>query len=314
MRFNILGPLEVIGDDGIVLSIGGPKKRAILAYLLLHANEVVATSQLVTALWPGGAPPSARKMIQNTVSGIRAMLARHDRDRSFALLTNSPGYLLRTGRHGLDLVDFHQLAKSGRQALADGAWAEASELLGQARRLWRGDTLADLVDAGVDWPELATLREARRTAAEDYFESELAEGRHDDHLAELYQLLAEAPHRERACHQFMVALYRCGRQGDALSAYQRTRAALNAAFGIEPTPALREVEQAILRQDHALAPQARAHPPVRDAPPADAVVTAQPRPGEPVRERKLVSILTAAFDLGDIVDHDGADQTLAELR
>jgi DNA-binding SARP family transcriptional activator len=313
MRFDVLGPLEVVGYDDVLLSIGGPKKRAALGYLLLHANEVVATSQLVEALWPGDAPSTARKMVQNTVSDIRAMLAEHDRDDCFALLTHSPGYLLRAAEHRIDLLEFQQLARSGRQALATGSWTEASDLLGRACRLWRGDALVDLTDAGVDWPELAALREDRLTTLEDYFEAELAAGRHYDHLTELDRLVSAQPHRERACRQLMLALYRCGRQVEALDTYQRTRMVLAAKFGIEPTPELRETEQAILRQDTALAPPTRQIPPVQSRRPADPVVVAQQSDaGEPIVERKLVAILTVAFELG-VADRKETDEILAEL-
>ena len=313
MRFDVLGPIEVVGDDDIPLSIGGPKKRAALGYLLLHANEVVATSQLVEALWPGDAPSTARKIVQNTVSDIRAMLAEHDRGDCFALLTHSPGYLLRATEHRVDLLTFQQLARSGRQALANGSWTDASDLLGRACRLWRGDALADLTDAGVDWPELDALRENRLTTLEDYFEAELAAGRHYDHLAELDRLVSTQPHRERACRQLMLALYRCGRRVEALDTYQRTRVVLTAKFDIEPTHELREMEQAILRQDTALAPPARPTPPVQPRPPADPVVVAEESSAsEPIVERKLVTILTVAFDLG-VVDRAETDEILAEL-
>ncbi|HEY4021652.1 MAG TPA: BTAD domain-containing putative transcriptional regulator [Pseudonocardiaceae bacterium] len=280
MRFKVLGPLAVISADDRLLSIGGPKKRAALGYLLLHANEVVATSQLVEAVWPGDAPATARKMVQNTVSEIRRVLAEHDHGGVVALLTHSPGYLFRATEHTLDLLEFHHLAKSGRQALNNGSWAEASTLLGHARQLWRGDALADLADAGVNWPELAGLRETHRTTSEDYFEAELAAGRHHDQVAELDRLVSAQPHRERACRALMLALYRCGRQVDALDAYHRTRAVLTATFGVEPTTELRELEQAILRHDTTL---------IAPSPPLQL-------PPHPDIERKLVSILTVAFD------------------
>ncbi len=303
MQLNVLGPLEVVGDDG-VLSIGGPKKRAALGYLVLQANGVVATSQLVKAIWPGNAPSTARKMVQNAVSEIRAMLARHDHDGSFALLTHSPGYLLRAEETQVDLLRFERLAGVGRQALAKGAWAQASEALDSACRLWRGTALADLADAGITWPKLDALREARRTTMEDFFEAGLAQGRHYDLLTELGRLAAAQPHRERACRLLMLALYRCGRQVDALDAFARTQTALMARFGLEPTRELRDMEQAILRQDTELQPPGQPAPIhlVRPAEPVDVV-----------HERKLVSILTVAFDLHHAVDREEADDLLVEL-
>ena len=313
MHVNVLGPLEVVGDDG-VLSIGGPKKRAALGYLVLQANGVVATSHLIKAIWPGNAPSTARKMVQNAVSGIRAMLAEHDRDGSFALLTHSPGYLLRADEAQVDVLRFERLASAGRQALANGAWAEAAQALDSACRLWRGAALADLSDAGITWPKLDALREARRSTMEDFFEAGLAEGRHHDLLAELDRLAAAQPHRERACRLLMLALYRCGRQVDALDVFARTEAALQARSGLAPTRELRDMEQAILRQDNAL-----------QAPHRPALVRVVPQPGSErpaalldpgvaaVSERKLISILTVAFDLPDVADHEEADDLLAEL-
>lgn len=305
MQVNVLGPLEVVGDDG-VLSIGGPKKRAALGYLVLQANGVVATSQLVKAIWPGNAPSTARKMVQNAVSDIRALLARHDHDNAFALLTHSPGYLLRADEERVDVLRFERLASAGRQALANGAWAEAAQALDSACRLWRGTALADLADAGISWPKLDALREARRSTMEDFFEAGLAQGRHHDLLAELDRLAAAQPHRERACRLLMLALYRCGRQVDALDAFARTEAALLARSGLAPTRELRDMEQAILRQDSALQPPHRPELVRAGSRPASARADA-------VRERKLVSILTVAFDVHEAVDREEADDLLAEL-
>lgn len=306
MQLNVLGPLEVVGDAG-ALSIGGPKKRAALGYLVLQANGVVATSQLVKAIWPGNAPSTARKMVQNAVSEIRAMFARHDHDGSFALLTHSPGYLLRAEETQVDLLRFERLAGVGRQALAKGAWAEASEALDSACRLWRGTALADLADTGITWPKLDALREARCTTMEDFFEAGLAQGRHYDLLTELGRLAAAQPHRERACRLLMLALYRCGRQVDALDALARTRTALMARFGLEPTRELRDMEQAILRQDTELQAPSQSTP-VQVARPAELPAA----PVDEVHERKLVSILTVAFDL-HAVDREEADDLLVEL-
>lgn len=301
MRFNVLGSLEVV-DDGVTISLGGPKKRAALGYLLLHPNEVVATSRLISVLWPAGAPPTARKMVQNMVSDLRTLLAAHGRDGQSPLRTHSPGYLFRAEADELDLLDFQRLARSGRDALARGSWARAADLLGRACRLWRGSALADVADAGVDWPKLTALREAQLTTLEDYFEAELAAGHHYDHLAELDRLVAAEPHRERACRQLMLALYRCGRQVDALDTYQRTSAVLMAKFGLEPTRELRDMEQAILRHDATLSPSPE---PARTARP--------PTAHQPVSERKLISVLTVAFERRPAIDRAETDDLLAEL-
>lgn len=336
MRFNVLGPLQVV-SDGAMLPMGGPKKRAVLGYLLVHANNVVATSQMIKVIWPQGAPSTARKMLQNTVSWIRGLLAEHDLAPSCALLTHSPGYLLRVDESMVDLLRFERLARAGREALADGRRAEATRALREALDLWRGPALEDLTDTGITWPRLAALQEERLTTLEDYLEAEIAAGRHQEHVAQLDELVTAEPHRERACRLLMVALYRCGRQVDALRAYQRTRKALVDDLALEPTRELRELETRILAHDLSLRPAAgpelrltipgAAHagpvPTVGTVPdrvPAAAVRPAgaeqaapPPRPAASTGERKLVSILTTSFDLGPGVDPEDVDDLLADL-
>lgn len=334
VRFNVLGPLQVV-SDGAMLPMGGPKKRAVLGYLLVHANNVVATSQMIKVIWPQGAPSTARKMLQNTVSWIRGLLAERDLAPSCALLTHSPGYLLRVDESMVDLLRFERLARAGREALADGRRAEATRALREALDLWRGPALEDLTDTGITWPRLAALQEERLTTLEDYLEAEIAAGRHHEHVAELDELVTAEPHRERACRLLMVALYRCGRQVDALRAYQRTRKALMDDLALEPTRELRELETRILAHDVSLRPvvepelrltlSGAAH--VRPAPTVETVpdevpaarraggdsVAAPPRPTASTGERKLVSILTTSFDLGHEVDPEDVDDLLADL-
>ncbi|MFE2182703.1 BTAD domain-containing putative transcriptional regulator [Streptomyces sp. NPDC059455] len=322
-------------SDGAMLPMGGPKKRAVLGYLLVHANNVVATSQMIKVIWPQGAPSTARKMLQNTVSWIRGLLAEHDLAPSCALLTHSPGYLLRVDESMLDLLRFERLARVGREALADGRRAEATRALREALDLWRGTALEDLTDTGITWPRLAALQEERLTTLEDYLEAEIAAGRHHEHVAELNELVTAEPHRERACRLLMVALYRCGRQVDALRAYQRTRKALMDDLALEPTWELRELETRILAHDVSLRPVVEPElrltlsgaPHVRPAPTVETVpdgvptarragvepVAPSPRPTASTGERKLVSILTTSFDLGHGVDPEDVDDLLADL-
>lgn len=254
MRFRMLGPLEITADDQS-LALGGSKQRATLGFLLLRVNKVVATSQLLKALWPEDeAPNSARKILQNTVWGLRRVLAANGDNSSCDpsapwVVTQQPGYMLRVSTDQIDLFRFRTQVEEGRARLAAGKPDLAAQQLKDALALWRGPVLADLVEGGVSWPELAAVQGARLDALEDYFEAELARGRHQAILGELETLVETEPLRERACGQLMLALYRCGRQADALSVYARVRAELVENLGLEPGHDLRLLHQAILNQD-----------------------------------------------------------------
>ncbi|MGW6246238.1 BTAD domain-containing putative transcriptional regulator [Streptomyces roseolus] len=251
----MLGPLEITADDQS-LALGGSKQRATLGFLLLRVNKVVATSQLLKALWPEDeAPNSARKILQNTVWGLRRVLATHGDNSGGCdpnapwVVTQQPGYMLRVSTDQIDLFRFRAQVEEGRARLAAGKPDLAAQQLKDALALWRGPVLADLVEGGVCWPELAAVQGARLDALEDYFEAELARGRHQAILGELETLVETEPLRERACGQLMLALYRCGRQADALSVYARVRAELVENLGLEPGHDLRLLHQAILNQD-----------------------------------------------------------------
>ncbi|MGP3926791.1 BTAD domain-containing putative transcriptional regulator [Streptomyces sp. 8N616] len=233
--------------DGALVPVRGITKRATLAYLLIHANRVVATSGLLDALWPGGTPLTARKMLQNAVSDLRRVLSADTcaADRAM-LLTHTPGYLLRVDADCVDLFRYRHLVDQGRADLTAGGYESAARVLREALALWRGPALADLVENGVAWPELAALENARLDALEDCIEAELGSGRHSEVLGELEALVATEPSRERLCGQLMLALYRCGRQTDALAAYRSARTQLVERYGLEPGPELRRLEQAIL--------------------------------------------------------------------
>ncbi|MFC5216739.1 BTAD domain-containing putative transcriptional regulator [Streptomyces coerulescens] len=253
MKFQVLGPLKVLGDSGPV-ALSGVKQRATLGHLLLHANEVVATSALMRALWAGEPPPTARKMLQNAVSALRGLLADDSEDTHGGpvLLTHAPGYLLRVDGDDLDLTAYRALADRGRADLAAGAWSSAARTLRAALDLWRGPVLADLAESGTDWPELRTLAQARSATREDLYEAELACGRHHDVLEDLRTHAQREPERERLCAQLMLALYRRGHQAEALDAYRRTRTALASRLGLEPGRVLRAVERAVLDHDPVL--------------------------------------------------------------
>jgi DNA-binding SARP family transcriptional activator/nucleotide-binding universal stress UspA family protein len=239
LDFRILGPLEVVGEQG-PLRLGGPKQRATLAILLLNANRVVSVDRLADDLYSGAAPVTAVTQVQRQISELRKALA----DESI-IETRTPGYVIRLEPGQLDLDRFERLADdAGREEPG-----RAAELLGQALDLWRGEPLADLAYESFAQPAIERLDEIRLTALQQRIDAELALGQQGQVIAELEQLIAENPLHERFRAQLMLALYRSGRQADALEVYRRTRERLVEEFGIEPTAALRELERAILAQD-----------------------------------------------------------------
>ncbi|MFB6522280.1 BTAD domain-containing putative transcriptional regulator [Streptomyces sp. NPDC056401] len=257
VSFRLLGPLEIVTAAG-PLPLRGMNQRAVLAFLLLHANQVVATSDLMQVLWPGGdAPPTARKVLQNTVSALRGVLARGGIPAPVAsLVSQAPGYVLRMAPEALDLARFRILADQGRSALAAGQTESASRSLKAALGLWRGRAGQELAESGVDWPELATVDGARAAALEDFCDAELRNGRHHEVIRSLEATTAAEPSRERSCHLLMLALYRAGRQAEALRAYERLQQQLERDFGVQPGREVRDLHQAIINQDPALLPSA----------------------------------------------------------
>ncbi|MFF7252586.1 BTAD domain-containing putative transcriptional regulator [Streptomyces microflavus] len=258
MQFRILGPLEVMSGDR-ALSLGGFKQRAVLGLLLLRPNQVVATSELLGALWPDESRPmTARKIVQNAVSGLRTTLSvHHTRDEPQGagapeLITRAPGYVLRVDPARLDMTRFDDKATAGRAKLAAGEPAAAAELLREALAEWRGPALSDLMEQGLDWPEVAGLRQLRLDAMEYRFEAELACGRHHTVLGELNSLAEAEPLRERLSGQLMLALYRCGRQAEALDVFSRVRRALVEEHGLEPSRDLQALQRRILHHDREL--------------------------------------------------------------
>jgi len=245
MEFRILGPLEV-WDAGHEVSLGGPRPRALLAMLVLHPNEVVPADRLIDELWGEDSPESSAAALRVNVSRLRKALPQE------VLATRSPGYLLRVEADELDLHRFERLADEGRSLLARGLAADASERLREALSLWRGPALADFVYESFAQPAIARLEEIRLAAVELRVDADLALGRHDEVVAELEALVAEHPLREHLRMFLMTALYRAGRQANALDVYQGARRALVDELGIEPSPALQKLERAILRQDPAL--------------------------------------------------------------
>jgi len=251
MEFRILGPLEVTAG-GQPLDVGGARARAVLAVLLVHANHLVPAARLAEELWPGQPAGRAAASLQVRLSELRkAFRAAGEADR---LVTRPPGYLLRVAPGELDAARFAALTEQASAALAAGDPGTAAGQLDEALMLWHGDPLAGLDAAPSARAEAARLAEARLAALESRAEAALACGRPDGGLvAELETLTAAHPLRERLWGQLMLALYRAGRQADALRAYRDLRALLVRELGIEPGPDLRDLHARILRQDPALA-------------------------------------------------------------
>jgi DNA-binding SARP family transcriptional activator len=256
VEFRILGPLEVWDERGEV-SLGGPKPRALLAVLLLHPNEVVSNDRLIEELWGGDSPERAAASLRVNISRLRKALPRD------VLRTRSPGYFVRVEPDELDLQRFERLVDEARELLTRGLAADASERLRGALSLWRGPALADFAYESFAQAAIGRLEEIRLAAVELRIDADLALGRHNELVGELEALVGEQPLRERLRGYLMTALYRAGRQAEALDAYSDARRALVDELGIEPGPALQGLERAILRQDPALDVEAPARGGVR---------------------------------------------------
>jgi predicted ATPase/DNA-binding SARP family transcriptional activator len=251
MEFRILGPLEAL-DEGVDVAPAGSKRRALLALLLLHANETLPMERLIDELWGEAPPATAARTLQAHVSRLRKVL-RTDNGADAVILTRGHGYQLRLDPERLDSHRFERLVDEGGADLAAGRPARAAAAFESALRLWRGAPLADLVDEPFARRETARFEDLRLAAIERLNEARLALGRHAELIGQLEALIGEHPFREGFRAQLMLALYRSERQADALQAYQDARRALVEELGIEPGERLRELERAILAQDPALA-------------------------------------------------------------
>jgi DNA-binding SARP family transcriptional activator len=270
MEFRILGPLEIRSERGAV-ALGGTKPRAVLAMLLLHANEPVSAERLALALWGKDSPAEAVRTVRVHVSRLRKALGDEE------IVTTTPaGYCLRVLPGELDADCFARLADEGRQALAAGHHEHAAAVLREALTLWRGPPLADLRGEAFAAAEIRRLEELRSAATELAIELDLAQGRHREAVAELEAILPEHPLREHLHALRILALYRSGRQADALEAYLEARTTLVETIGVEPGAELRRLHEAVLRQDSSLELPGPALPPE--------LVTATPLAG---REREL---------------------------
>src|SRR5215468_11227520 len=219
--FGVLGPLEVV-RCGRAVPLGGPRQRAVLALLLVEANRVVSMDRLGEDVWGGDPPDGWVISVQTYVFRLRQALepGRARGDAGGVLVTSGRGYLLRAGREQVDAAVFEDRFTAGRAALDAGRHAEAAETLRAALGLWRGPVLADLADYAFTRPVAARLEELRLAGLEARIDADLALGRHDQLTGELEHLAGERPLRERLHSQLMLALYRCGRQAEALAAYR----------------------------------------------------------------------------------------------
>jgi predicted ATPase/DNA-binding SARP family transcriptional activator len=275
--FHVLGPLAVHAN-GAPLELGAPKQRSLLAALLLHAGETMPRHRLVEAIWGESPPASAAQSLQVYVHSLRRALGAE------RIETVGTGYRIVLDADELDLARFEHLLEQARAALDSGRPADAADDARRALELWRGQALADLGEEPIA-AEAARIDDLRLDANELFVDAQLTLGGHAEVLAELERLVAAEPYRERFRELQIVALYRSGRQTDALAAYRDTRRTLVGELGVEPGPALQELERAILRQDASLdAPERRGSGPLQ-----------LPRPATPLLGRRLEVAATAAL-------------------
>ena len=286
MEYRILGPLEVLGDDGSPVTLAGIRERTLLATLLLSANHVVSTDRLIDVLWGEEPPPSASNALQVYVSKLRKKL--EVASGANPISTEHSGYVLNTLPGEIDAARFEELVRSSE---ATGPEEEVTRL-SEALSLWRGEVLSGL-DLYIVLHESNRLDELRLVAIERCADAELSLGHHQELVGELESIASTHPLRERLQGQLMVALYRCGRQGDALAVYRRTRTKLAEELGIDPSKSLQDLELAVLNQAPEIAP------PSRPASSAAVVVASTP----------VSETLTFLF-----TDIEGSTEKLARLR
>jgi DNA-binding SARP family transcriptional activator len=296
VEFRILGPLEV-SREGRPVHIGGAKERALLVILLLQVGRPVSVDRLIDELWGNSPPATARKSVQVRVAGLRRALGDD------VVLTVGDGYLVRPRPNQVDLHRFEQLLADGSDALAAGDQSTALQALDKALELWRGPALADFAYESFAQTAISRLEELHAHAFELSIQARLELGLDDRLIGVLDDLVAAHPFRERLRGQLMLALYREGRQAEALDVYRRTREEFVAELGIEPGPMLRELQQAVLRQDPSLdRPQPGPERSILVAPQderrvAELVAAAEPLARRPRRELILARLVAADADL-----------------
>jgi DNA-binding SARP family transcriptional activator len=295
VHFRILGPLEVWDGDREV-TVRGSKQRALLAVLLLNANEVVSTDRLIDLLWGDEPPDAGGTALRVRVSQLRKALGKG----SGSIVTQTPGYAVRLDDEDLDLRRFERLVAQA----ADASPESAADQLRRALELWRGAPLAEFAYDDFAQTAIARLEELRLVALERRIDADLELGRHRDVIGELEALVAEHPLREAPARQLMIAFYRAGRQGDALAVYRACRERLVGELGIEPTPALQALETAILRQEPSLDLEPVASPersilvaPFDPGRFDELLAVAEPLARRPARELILAQLIASASEL-----------------
>ena len=235
MEFGVLGPLEA-RREGDPIELGRPQQRAVLAVLLTQPNQTVPLDRLVDLLWGENPPSRAAAVVQGHISTLRRVLEpdRPTRSQPKVLVTHSPGYRLVLGAEDLDAARFEALAAQGHRLLIEGGASAAHRTLAEALALWRGPALVDIIDYPFAQAEATRLDELRHVAIEERLEAQLALGEHAQAAAELEVLVRERPLREHLWELLMVALYRCGRQAEALRAFSQARRVLCGELGVEP--------------------------------------------------------------------------------
>ncbi len=286
IEFRVLGAVEVV-VDGAATRIGSPIQRTLLALLLMHPNDVVSTDRIIDVLWPGD-PPEARRKLWFHVSRLRGILQPGGAEDAAGgvLATRPTGYTLRIDLDQLDAARFERLTSSARSVLENEP-ARAGEMLRRALALWRGRPFEDVLHEDAVSSEVARLDELRLKALEERLEADLALGRAGELIPELEVLVAEHPFREHLRGELMLALYRAGRQAEALAAYRQARQTLVEELGIEPSEGLKELQRRMLGQDPTLGG------------------TRPPRTTAPREERKVVTVLFA-----DLVDFTATAERL----
>lgn len=301
MEFAILGPLEVRDQDRRI-EVSGAKERRLLAVLVVHANEVVSTDRLIEALWGATPPATGANTLQTYVSHLRRVLEpdRSSRVRDGVLRTYRCGYKLMVEPEAVDAARFERLVRDGRHALSSDP-ERAAESLGIALGLWRGEPLAEFGCELFAQAEIARLTELRALAVEDRVEADLVLGRHAALCAELSRAVIQQPLRERLWSQLIRALYRCGRQTDALAAYARLRKQLAEQLGIDPSREMVRLHEAVLAQRPELDWAPPLQPPVAPSVPEERLAAKELLPA--ARAALAAQDWRCAFGLLSRVDH-----------
>ncbi|MFG1795954.1 BTAD domain-containing putative transcriptional regulator [Nocardia sp. NPDC049149] len=247
-QFGVLGAVE-LAIDGVTQALGGPKQRAVLAYLVINANRPVAIEALAQAVWEDSPPPDIRVSLHTIVSNLRKPLRDNGLDARVLLAQVGAGYRVSVADEASDVQRFRVRKEAGLRALTAGRFRTASELLSSALAQWRGPVLADLRGLGFADAYATVLDDDRLAVIEGRAEADIAQGRAEAVVSELALLVGEYPLREPLWEQLITALYVDGRQSDALDAARRLRATLSDELGIDPSPPIRELEARILRQE-----------------------------------------------------------------